>query len=68
MLLKVLKELEKGMKNKCVSEKYGAPRNTVLTLALLEKKGTNSKQQKLRCGDFKKVDKTVYNWFISKRY
>ena len=56
------------MKNKCVSEKYGAPRNTVLTLALLEKKGANSKQQKLRCGDFKKVDKTVYNWFISKRY
>ena len=68
-------DLEKGMSNKSVTEKYVAPRNTVLTwvknkeklLALLKKKGTNSKRQKLRCGDFKKVDKVVHTWFSSKR-
>ena len=31
------------------------------------KKGTNSKRQKLRSGDFEKVDKAVFTWFISKR-
>ena len=60
---KASKDLEQGMSNKRVAEKYGVSRNTVSTwvenmeklLALLEKKGKNSKQQKPRSADFKKV-------------
>ena len=63
------------MSNKRVTEKHDVPRKTVLTwvknkqklLALLEKKSANSKRQKLRSGDFEKVDKAVFTWFISKR-
>ena len=36
-------------------------------LVCCRKKGTNSKQQKLRCENFEKTSKTVYSWFISKR-
>ena len=65
---KALKVLEKPMSKKRVGEKYDVPRKTVLTwvkneqrlLASLEKKGTNSKRQKLRSGDFEKVEKPVY--------
>ena len=65
---KALKVLEKPMSNKRVGEKYDVPRKTMLTwvknkqrlLASLEKKGTNSKRQKLRSGDFEKVEKPVY--------
>ena len=42
-------------------------KNKEKLLVLLEKKGTNSKRQKLWSGDFKKVDKAVYTWLISKR-
>ena len=66
--LKAIKVLEKPMSNKQVGEKYNVPRETVLTwvknkqrlLTSLEKKSTNSKQQKLRSGDFEKVEKRVY--------
>ena len=66
--LKAIKVLEKPMSNKQVGEKYNVPRETVLTwvknkqrlLASLEKKSTNSKQQKLHSGDFEKVEKPVY--------
>lgn len=50
-----------------VAGKYGVPRNAESTwvinkeklLPSLEKKGVNSKWQKLHSGDFKKVDKAV---------
>ena len=69
------KRPRKGNVKKRVAKKYGVSWNTVSTwvknkkklLTSLNKKGTNSKRQKLRSGDFKKVDKIVYTWFIRKR-
>ena len=58
-------------------EKDGVPGNTwakmgekqrkVVSFADVEKKVRNSKRKKLRSGNFKKVDKAVHTWFISKR-
>ena len=42
-------------------------RNNGKLLALLGKSGSNFKQLKLHSGYFRKVDKAVYTWFISKR-
>jgi len=72
---KALKDLENGMTNKDVAVKYGVPKNTVSTwtknkekwLLSLEKKGMNSKRKNMRGGNFEKVDKAIYTWFISKR-
>ena len=36
-------------------------------LTSLEKNGTKSKRQKLHFGDFKKLDKAVFTWFIRKK-
>nr|XP_047146159.1 tigger transposable element-derived protein 4-like [Hydra vulgaris] len=36
-------------------------------LTSLEKNGTKSKRTKLRSGNFKNVDKTIYTWFVAKR-
>ena len=56
------------MSNKSAAEKYGVSRNAESTwvknkeklLVSLERKITNSKQQKLRSEDFKKIDKAVF--------
>ena len=72
---KALKDLEKGMSNKELAQKYGVPKNTVSTwvknknklLISLEKNGTKSKRKKLRSGNFENVDKAIFTWFISKR-
>ena len=72
---KALKDLENGLSNKDVATKYGVPRNTVLTwvknkhklTASLEKKGMNSSRKNTRCGNYEKVDKAIYNWFVGKR-
>ena len=69
---KALKDLENGMTNKDVAVKYGVPKNTVSTwtknkekwLLSLEKKGMNSKRKNMRGGNFEKVDKAIYTWFI----
>ena len=60
---KALKDLENGLSNKDVATKYGVPRNTVSTwfknkhklTASLEKKGMNSSQKNMRCGNYKKI-------------
>ena len=65
--MKSFKSPRKANVKQTVGEKYDVPRKTVLTwvknkqrlLASLEKKGTNSKRQKLRSGDFEKVEKPV---------
>ena len=58
-----------------MTDKYGVPKNSVnmgekqgkVVSFAGEKMGMNSKRQKLCSGDFKKIDKAVYTWFISKR-
>ena len=35
--------------------------------ASLEKKGMNSSRKNTRCGNYEKVDKAIYNWFVGKR-
>ena len=63
------------MSNKDVATKYGVTRNTVSTwvknkhklTASLEKKGMNSSRKNTRCGNYEKVDKAIYNWFVRKR-
>ena len=70
-----MKDLENGLPNKDVATKYGVPRNTVSTwvknkhklTASLEKRGINSSRKKTRCGNYEKVDKAIYNWFVEKR-
>ena len=72
---KALKDLEKGLSNKGVATKCIVPRSTVSTwvnnkhklTALLKKKGMNSSQKNMRCGNYKKVDKAIWNWFVRKR-
>ena len=72
---KALKGLEKKVSNKDVAAKYSVPRNTVLTwvkskpklTAILAKKGINSSRKSTHRGNYEKVDKTVYNWFIDKK-
>ena len=72
---KALKDLEKGMSNKEVAQKYGVPKNTISTwvknkdklLTSLEKNGTKSKRKKLRTGNFENVDKAIFTWFVAKR-
>ena len=73
---KALKDLENGLSNKDVATKYGVLRcSTVSTwvknkhklTASLEKKGMNSSEKNTRCGNYEKVDKAIYNWFVRKR-
>ena len=37
------------------------------TTASLEKKVMNSFRKNTRCGNYEKVDKRIYNWFVGKR-
>ena len=72
---KALKDLENGLSNKDVATKYGVPRNIVSTwvkskhklTASLKKKGIKSSRKNTRCGNYEKVDKAIYNWFVGKR-
>ena len=64
---KAIKDLEQGMSNEDAANKYSVPRNTISTwfknkeklLSSLEKGRSNSKEKKLRVGEFKDVDKAV---------
>ena len=64
---KAIKDLEQGMSNKDAANKYSVPRNTISTcfknkeklLSSLEEGRSNSKEKKLRVGEFKVVDKAV---------
>ena len=72
---KALKDLENGLSSKDVATKYGVPRNTVSTwiknkhklTTSLEKRGMNSLRTNTCCGNYEKVDKAIYNWFVKKR-
>ena len=68
------KDLEKGISNKDVADKYGVPKNTLSTWVKNKQKHSDSlekrsniKRQKLRTCNFEMVDKTIFNWFLSKR-
>ena len=66
-------ELEKGLSNKHVAEKYGVPRNTISTwvknklmcFAALEQ--SSNKRKQLRSSDYERVDHVIFKWFLSKR-
>ena len=68
-----LRDLEKGLCNKDVAEKYGVPRNTISTwvkdkskyFAALEQ--SPNKRKILRSSDYERVDHAVFKWFLSKR-
>ena len=70
---KALKDLEKGISNKDVAEKYGVPKNTVSTwvknkeklLSALEK--SSCKRRKIRESNYADVDNVVFKWFLSQR-
>ena len=65
---KSLKDLDNGMSNKGISEKYGVPRNTVSkwlrikgkVLQDLKKSTTNPKRNKMRTGGDEDVDKIIF--------
>ena len=57
-----MKDLENGLSNKGVATKYGFLRNNVSTLAaLLEKKGMNASRKKMPCGNYEKVDLSLFS-------
>ena len=70
-----LKDLENGLSNKDFDTKHGVSQNTASTsvknkqklTTSLEKMGQNSSQKNTHYGNFEKVDKGMYNWFVGKR-
>ena len=68
-----LKDLESGMSNKEVAEKYGVPKNTISTRLKNKDKyradsdKSSNKRKKLRESDYERVDKVVFKWFLAQR-
>ena len=70
---KALTDLENGISNKNVAEKYGVPKNTVSTwlknkgklFTALEK--SSNKRKKLRESNYPDIDNVVCNWLLSQR-
>ena len=69
-----LKDLEKRECNKDVAAKCNVPKNTLSTWAKNKEKlfdalknGTNVKRQKLKSGNHKLVDQTIFNGFLNMR-
>ena len=68
-----LKDLESGMSNKEVAEKYGVPKNTISTWLKNKDKyraasdKSSNKRKKLRESDYERVDKVVFKWFLAQR-
>ena len=68
-----LRDLENGISNKNVAEKYGVPKNTVLTwlenkeklFNALEK--SSNKRKKVRESNYPDIDNVVFKWFLSQR-
>ena len=73
--MKALKDLENGLPNEDVPAKCDVPRNAISTrvknkyklTALLEKKEMNCSRKNKRCGNYEKVDKSIYNWFVGEK-
>ena len=59
-----MKDLENGLSKKDVST---WDKNKQKLTASLEKMGMNSSRKYTRCGNFEKIDKAIYNWFVRKR-
>ena len=68
-----LRDLENGISNKNVAEKYGVPKNTVSTwLKNKEKvfialKKSSNKRKKVRGSNYPDIDNVVFKWFLSQR-
>ena len=68
-----LRDLENGISNKNVAEKYGVPKNTVSTwLKNKEKRFTaleksSNKRKKVRESNYPDKDNVVFKWFLSQR-
>ena len=68
-----LRDLENGISNKNVAEKYGVPKNTVSTwLKNKEKhftslKKSSNKRKKVRESNYPDTNNVVFKWFLSQR-
>ena len=68
-----LRDLENGISNKNVAEKYGVPKNTVSTwlrnkeklFTALEK--SSNKRKEVRESNYPDIDNVVFKWFLSQR-
>ena len=68
-----LRDLENGISNKDVAEKYGVPKNTVSTwlknkeklFTALEK--SSNKRKKVRESNYPDIENIVFKWFLSQR-
>ena len=68
-----MRDLENGISNKNVAEKYGVPKNTVSTwlknkeklFTALEK--SSNKRKKVRESNYPDIDNVVFKWFLSQR-
>ena len=59
----VIRLTEKGMINKAACEKFGIPRNIILTWKKNQNKLLQSLEQKLRGCDYEQVNKAILKWF-----
>ena len=68
---KIISEIEKGLSNKAATEKYGVPKNTILTwmknksnifIESLEAQQWASVSKKSRGCDYNEVDKAPLKW------
>ena len=68
-----LRDLENGISNKNVAEKYGVPKNTVSTWLknkenfLLRWKNLRTNAKKVRESNYPAIDSVVFKWFLSQR-
>ena len=70
-----LKDLESGMSNKEVAEKYDVPKNTISTWLKNKNKNkyraasdkSSNTRKKFRESDYERVDKVVFKWFLAQR-
>ena len=66
-----LRDLENGISNKNVAERYGVPKNTISTwlknkvFTALEK--SSNKRKKVRESNYPDIDNVVFKWFLSQR-
>ena len=70
---KALRDLESGLSNTEVAEKYGVPRDILYHMVKSKEKyfstleNSSSKRKKPRGSDFEKLDNAIFRWFVSKR-
>ena len=69
----ILSHIQKGMTNKDVADKFGAPKNTISTwnknkekIFQALKESVPSTKELLGC-QYEKVDKVLFEWFVLQR-